>query len=118
MADILVIDDDPSMRNLVSRILTAEGHAVRQAQNGVAGLAEFRRMYPALVITDMVMPDAEGIETIRELRREAPTLPIIAMSGSGALYLKSAARLGATATIEKPFRPADFRSLVDSLLDP
>jgi len=116
MADILVIDDDPSMRNLVSRILIPAGHAVHQAANGLAGLAAFHRIRPSLVITDMIMPEAEGIETIRKLHGEAPALPILAISGSGSLYLESAAKLGATATIEKPFRPEELRSLVDRLL--
>jgi DNA-binding response OmpR family regulator len=104
------------MRRLVVRILTAAGHTVIEAGGGSEGLAAFRRSPPNLVITDIVMEDGEGIATIREMRREAPTVPILAMSGSGLLYLRAAGRLGASATIEKPFRPDEFLATVNSLL--
>ena len=116
MADILVIDDNQHMRRLVERILTAAGHAVTEARGGSEGLAVFRRAPPAMVITDIVMVDGEGIETIRALRREAPAMPILAMSGSGTHYLHMAGRLGAAATIGKPFRPHEFTATVNGLL--
>ena len=116
MADILVIDDNQHVRRLVERILTAAGHTVTEAKGGSEGLVAFRRAPPAMIITDIVMVDGEGIETIRSLRREAPAMPILAMSGSGLLYLHSAGRLGASATIEKPFLPAEFLETVNSLL--
>jgi DNA-binding NtrC family response regulator len=116
MADILVVDDNQHMRRLVERILTAAGHTVTEARDGSEGVAVFRRAPPAMVITDIVMVDGEGIETIRALRREAPAMPILAMSGSGTHYLHMAGRLGASATIEKPFRPHDFSTTVDRVL--
>ena len=116
MADILLIDDNVAMRRLVSRILTAEGHRVTEASGGSEGLAEFRRARPAMVITDIVMERGEGIETIREMRREAPVIPILAMSGSGVLFLQAAKLLGASSTIEKPFFPDDLLAVVDDLL--
>lgn len=83
------------MRKLIVRILTAAGHRVTQAEGGSEGLAAFRRARPTLVITDIVMEKGEGIETIRELRREAPEIPLLAMPGGGVLYLHIAKGLGA-----------------------
>jgi YesN/AraC family two-component response regulator len=104
MADILIIDDDRQMRRLLTRILTGAGHTVRQAANGRAGVELFAQQSPDMVITDIVMPDMEGIETILSLRRENPTMPIIAISGgSDPVYLRAAASLGATEVLRKPF---------------
>lgn len=117
MADILVIDDDPQMRRLLTRILEGAGHTVREAENGRLGIEEFRRRRPALVISDIVMPDVEGIETILTLRREAADLPIIAISGgSDPLYLQAAAKLGAAAALEKPIAAEELLDLVAGLL--
>ena len=117
MADILIIDDDRHMRRLLTRILTGAGHTVREAENGRDGIAEFQRRHAALVISDIVMPDVEGIETILALRREQADIPIIAISGgSDPLYLRAASGLGATASLEKPFHPDQLLALVDGLL--
>ncbi len=117
MAEILVIDDEAQMRRLIARILNGAGHTVHQAGNGRDGIALFHRVHPVLVITDIVMPDMEGIEMIRELRQEAPTIPILAISGGGpAVYLRAATGLGATATLAKPFGAAAFLSTVERLL--
>jgi CheY-like chemotaxis protein len=116
MAVILVIDDNHAMRRLASRILADAGHAVHQAENGRQGLACLREVRPDLVVTDMIMPDVEGIETIRAIRRETPTTPILAISGSGEIYLRMATQLGADAALEKPFAPNALRRHVDDLL--
>src|ERR1700680_1216734 len=114
MAKILLIDDDPQLRRLLSRVLKGAGHTVREAKDGREGIELFHRTRPALVITDIVMPDTEGIETIRELRREAPALPILAISGGGnlSLYLRLADELGATTTLAKPFGNDELLSAV------
>ncbi|MGC2412816.1 MAG: response regulator [Stellaceae bacterium] len=118
MAAILVIDDDPQMRRLFVRILTGAGHTAHVADNGKQGIELFRSVSPALVITDIVMPDMEGIELIRELRREAPTVPILAVSGSGrAVYLRAATAMGAAEVLAKPFRNDELLSLVEGLLE-
>lgn len=118
MADILVIDDDRQMRRLLVYALSRAGHTVHEANNGSEGLAVFRRIRPLLVITDLVMPDTEGIETIRELRREAPTIPIIAISGGGSpVYLDAATALGAVAALAKPFVATELLSIVEDLLN-
>jgi DNA-binding NtrC family response regulator len=116
--DILIIDDDRQMRRLLTRILNAAGHAVREAEDGRDGIDSFRRQRPALVISDIVMPDIEGIETIRTLREEAPAMPIIAISGGSgdSLYLRAATGLGATASLDKPFAAEVMTALVAKLL--
>jgi DNA-binding response OmpR family regulator len=117
MADILIIDDDEQIRELLIDVLEAAGHTVRPAGDGRGGLALFRRQPAELVITDIVMPGMEGIETIRELRCDAPGLPILAISGrDDPLYLRAADELGATATLEKPFTPVAFLAVVERLL--
>lgn len=117
MADILIIDDDRQMRRLLTRILTGAGYTVRQAANGRDGIALFAGQRADVVITDMVMPDMEGIETILSLRRENPTLPIIAISGgSDPVYLRAGASLGATEVLRKPFSPHVLLEALERML--
>lgn len=109
MSHILVIDDEYRFRATVVKILRNAGYEVHEANNGADGIRAIRDNHPALVITDIVMPDKEGIETIRDLRRQHPELPIIAMSGytqNSNFYLEMAGKLGATAWLSKPF-PSD-----------
>jgi DNA-binding response OmpR family regulator len=116
MADILIVEDDPQVRHLLTHILRHADHTVREADNGRTGIAEFWRQRPALIICDILMPDMEGIETIRALRREDAAIPVIAISGGDRVHLKLVAKLGATATLKKPFLPHALLSLVDGLL--
>jgi CheY-like chemotaxis protein len=116
MPAILVIDDQPAIRRLITRILIGVGHQTIEAEGGTEGIAAFKREGAALVITDMVMEEGEGIETIRELRRLAPELRILATSGSGALYLRLAADIGASGVLEKPFTKAALLASVSDLL--
>ena len=121
MAHILVIDDDPALRRNMRRALELDGHQVTEAVNGADGVRRYGEAAVALVVTDILMPDQEGIETIIELRRRAPALPILAVSG-GSLssdrdgILESADLLGATRVLPKPFSVADFRAAVAALL--
>lgn len=118
MMDILVIDDEPQLRRVIARVLTKLGYVIHEASNGNEGLEIFRRLAPALVICDIVMADGEGIETIREMRRQSPSTPILAISGGSAtsLYLRSALALGASAALGKPFRSAELIAMVGNLL--
>ena len=120
MAKILVIDDDARQRRLIVYILTKAGHQVFEADDGREGLQLFHQQRPALVITDILMPNKEGIETIAELRGEAPEVAIIAMSGGGATgdmsYLDVARTLGANDVITKPFSAPDLVEAVNRLL--
>lgn len=118
MAEILIIDDDAQMRRLIMRILISAGHRVHEAANGATGMKRFHERLPALVITDIFMPEKEGIETIRSLRQVAPDLPILAISGSGLKdYLNFAMQLGATATLPKPFSAEELLETVARLVE-
>lgn len=120
MARILVIDDDTQLRTLLVRVLDQAGHEVVDAENGRLGLAAAEEFHPEVVVTDIVMPDQEGLETIQALVKDRPGLPIIAMSGGAAYgsgaYLQIAQKLGAAATLRKPFDPADLVQAVDAVL--
>jgi CheY-like chemotaxis protein len=117
MASILVIDDEAAMRQVLMRVLCGAGHTVHEATDGRSGLRLFRESRPALVITDLVMPGAEGIETIRALQRDDPAIPILAISGSDPIYLGFATRLGAAAALSKPFSLDELLATVTALLD-
>ncbi len=107
---VLLIEDDVALRAALAAYLEAAGHRVSVAGDGDAGLAAVEQEPPDLVVTDLIMPGREGIETLLALRRSHPGLPVIVMSGGGRLdaqaHLGLAERLGAVATLTKPFRPA------------
>jgi len=106
MAKLLVIDDDENMRGFLSDILSMAGHTVSTAVDGQEGLAKFLLTKYDLVVTDIVMPNKEGIEVIRDLRHHNPEIKIIAISGglnSSDFYLEIAQKLGADLSIKKPF---------------
>jgi len=125
MARILVIDDDSLVRATVRAILESARHAVTSAADGDLGLNQCIREPFDLVLCDIFMPNKDGIETIRHLRRSCPTLPIIAMSGgptiaslAGQMDLLAVAQdLGATKTIAKPFTRQRLLTLVDECLN-
>jgi len=120
MADILIIDDDDMFRDVLAAALEQSGHQVRQATNGIEGLQMFRAQPAELVITDIVMPEKEGLDTIRDLRRDFPQARIIAMSGGLAhdpkLYLHMAEKFGAAAVLAKPFHLGDLQRVVTETL--
>jgi CheY-like chemotaxis protein len=121
MASILVIDDDARIRMLLRRVLEKEGHSVEEAGNGALGCERQREAGFDLIITDIVMPDQEGVETIRLLRREFPRLPIVAISGGGGQgidYLAMAKRMGADRILAKPFGNQEVSAAVAELLGP
>ena len=109
-ATILVVDDDDAMRALLSRMLQRAGFSAVTAINGRDALERFRERHIDAVVTDMVMPEMDGIELIRALRAERPGLPIIAVSGvhDWADYLKMATTLGARGGLRKPIRSVDL----------
>jgi DNA-binding response OmpR family regulator len=113
---ILVIEDHDPMAKIIETILVAADHTVTRAADGRAGMALFAKQRFDLVITDILMPDQEGIETIRALVKEQPGVKIIAVSGSGRDggmdYLRMAEAFGAMATLQKPFQPEDLLGLV------
>src|SRR5687767_5921761 len=109
MARILLIEDDNQLRPLLLGMLKRAGHEVIEAINGKAGILAFHASEPDVVITDLVMPEKDGLEIIIELRRAFPKIRVIAMSGGIELtklnLLPIAQKLGAVSTLAKPFRP-------------
>jgi DNA-binding response OmpR family regulator len=113
MAQILIVEDEQMLRATLRAILQRAGHEVAEAEDGAKAMKIFQATRPDLVITDIIMPNREGVETIGEMRAIAPDLPIIAMSGGGSsrggeLFLELASQLGATRTLTKPIRLADL----------
>jgi CheY-like chemotaxis protein len=106
-SSILVIDDDETIRVLLRTILEREGYRVVDAPDGDKGLRQYQESPTDVVITDLIMPGKEGIETIRDLRKKFPHVKIIAVSGGGRIgpesYLKMAKGVGALRTLSKPF---------------
>jgi CheY-like chemotaxis protein len=101
---ILVVEDDAIVRTLIKRVLAARGFSVQDVADGRVALDLARHGAFDLVITDLVMPEVEGLETIRLLKREQPSLEILAVSGAyGGAFLHAAELLGARATLAKPF---------------
>jgi DNA-binding response OmpR family regulator len=121
MPKILVIDDDMPVRDTIVRILERKGYRVLVAADGVHGLRMFRSEQPDLVITDIIMPEKEGLETIREIRDQRPDAKILAISGGGRIgnmdFLAFAGKLGASEIMPKPFDPTDLVDRVARCLD-
>ncbi len=117
---ILIIDDEPTALEVLEKILEMEGYEVVRASSGREGVIIFEQNPCDLVITDMVMPGQDGLQTILELRNVEPDLPIIAMSGGGAIskerYLAVAGYLHGVLTIAKPFTVKDVAEAVAKLL--
>ncbi len=120
MARILVIDDVPDMRKLIQNTLETAGHEVACAGNGKEGLAKFSAQPADLVITDLIMPGTEGMETILKLRAAAPDVKILAISGAPKewMILKMAEYNGANKTLAKPFKLDELTGAVETLLRP
>ncbi len=120
MALVLVVEDEQKMRRMVARVLAGRGHLVLEAENGNEALALLAKGPPDLVITDLFMPDKEGIETIRAIRQDHPDLPIIAMTGGGyhnnLELLAMAEKFGANARLAKPFRSEELLAVVAKVL--
>jgi len=118
MPRILIIEDDSSTRELMEQTLKASGHEVFLAADGKPGLALHRAVPMDLIITDIYMPEMEGLEVINRLRREGGNVPIIAISGNPDLLsaLDIAKKLGAAKIMAKPFRPEQLRAAVNLVL--
>jgi len=120
MKRILVIDDDVQVRQLLKLVLEQAGYEVLDAGDGNEGVKLFRADPTDLVITDIIMPEKEGIEIIRELQHDFPTVKIIAISGGGRIsgedYLKTARRFGVEHTFTKPFEREALLEAIQELL--
>ena len=120
MARILLIDDDEQVLDMLYESLTREGYDVLRASNGEQGLRLYRQEPVDLIITDIIMPEKEGIETIIELRQDFPDVKIIAMSGGGRIgtkdYLHLAKIFGVQRTFTKPVAREELLIAIKELL--
>jgi DNA-binding NtrC family response regulator len=120
VARVLVLDDEDEVRSVLMRALQRAGYEALGAANGLEGLQVARTQPLDLVVTDLVMPEVDGLEFIRELGRLRPGMPVIAISGGGVWDARSlltvAGTLGALRTMSKPFELAEFLSLVAEVL--
>ncbi len=121
MPRILVIDDEARVRNMLGQALERAGYEVVAAGDGAEGMAQYRDAPVDLIITDIIMPEKEGIETIVEMRREFPDVKIIAISGGGKghpdSYLQMARKLGADWTFAKPLIRHELLAAIRELLE-
>ena len=120
MAKILVIDDDEGVRRSIGKVLVRAGHEVFEAPDGKVALTVLKDEPPDLVICDLFMPEMDGVEVLRELRRDYPDLPVVAISGGayqGKVQLLDVAKgLGAVAVLKKPFQLQELLGVVNDLL--
>jgi DNA-binding NtrC family response regulator len=120
MGKILVIDDEPYILLMLKKMLERAGYLVELANNGRDGMELFKKEAADLVITDIIMPDKEGLELILEMKKNRPELKIIAMSGGGRIspesYLECARHFGAERVFQKPFKQKELVSAVNELM--
>lgn len=120
MKKILVIEDNAIVRNTVMRILQTAGYAVVTAGDGLQGIHVFHKEQPDLVISDIIMPQQEGLGTIRQILAERPGTKIIAISGGGRIgntdFLQIARKMGAVDALPKPFDPDDLLDRISNCL--
>ena len=118
---ILIIDDDEQMRLLLQRLLVDNGYQVRCAANGHEGTKMVREELPDLIITDILMPEKDGLATIIEVKKEFPQVKMVAISGGGRLeaqgYLDLAQKFGVHKIFTKPFKMNDLLETVSKLVN-
>lgn len=121
MANILIVDDDASLLRTVRMVLERQGHSVAEASDGKSALRQFQETPFDLVVSDIYMPEMDGVEFLIRLHEEFPKAKIIAMSGGGRLpkdkALRTMATLGAVDILEKPFPPRELEERVRKTLD-
>jgi two-component system, chemotaxis family, chemotaxis protein CheY len=117
---VLVVDDDPVLLSVLARAFTNAGYVTQTAENGRRALEVIKTYHPALVVTDIVMPEMEGIGAIMAIKQMAHPPKVIAMSGAGPggrrNYLKWAEHLGADGVLTKPFHLAEMLDLAAGLI--
>jgi len=119
-ATICVIDDDTAVRRTLCNHLQGAGYRTLEASNGADGIKAVQQGHPQLAVVDIIMPDQEGLATIKELKQKSPETRILAVSGGGLgdakRYLHFALELGADDTLAKPFRQKEFLERIERLL--
>lgn len=114
---VLLVDDEPEIRELLHEILNEHNCNVFQAENGKDAFQLSRNEKIDVLITDLIMPEQEGIETVRQFRQTYPEMKIIAISGAADVYLHMARILGADATLRKPLNLVAITSLLQRMLN-
>lgn len=116
MARILVVDDEPMLRGVVRKMLERNGHEVVDAADGALGIEAYRQLPTDIVLTDIVMPNKDGIQLIIELKKEFPSVRLIAMSGGARTserdFLEVAKQCGVRQVLHKPFSRAELEAAV------
>lgn len=119
---VLVVDDDELIRDLLFQVLSDNGYHVELANSGEEALSLLSQRQVELCLSDIIMPDCDGLELIPQVRRKFPNIPIIAISGGGRIgpesYLTTAQRLGASKALRKPFDGAILLAAISDLLGP
>lgn len=116
MAHILIMDDDPSVRTALRNLLVQEGYEITEAPNALEGAKIYNSTRPDLIITDLLMPERDGVEALLELRTQHPNIKTIVISGDAPEFLPIVEDLGASRTIAKPFKNHDVLTAVRELL--
>ncbi len=120
MKKILIIDDEVDILIMLKKMMERAGYDADIAENGLTGLEKFVRNSADLVITDIIMPEKEGLEIIKEMKKLKPELKIIAISGGGRIsaqsYLGTARLFGADLAFQKPFSQAEIVGAVKELI--
>ena len=122
MPKILVVDDEAPVREMVTAMIESVGYEVIEAENGLEAYDICKKIPVDLIVTDIVMPDKNGIDLIMTLKKEYPDLPVVAISGGGGItgrfdYLEIAKLVGAQNILKKPFSMGEIRSLIANALN-
>jgi CheY-like chemotaxis protein len=121
MPGVLLVEDDKELREMLKMSLLRKGFTVQEAENGKEAISHFKPSITDLVVTDLIMPEEDGIKVVIRLRELKPTIKIIAISGGGKVgpgsYLNLAKALGADAIYSKPFSIKDLIVKIEQLLD-
>jgi CheY-like chemotaxis protein len=121
MPGILIVEDDKELREMLKMSLLRRNFTVLEAENGKAAITHFKPLITDLVVTDLIMPEEDGLKVVIKLRELKPSIKIIAISGGGKVgpgsYLNLAKALGADAIYSKPFSINDLIAKIEQLLD-
>jgi CheY-like chemotaxis protein len=121
MPGVLIVEDDKELREMLKMMLLRKNYTVLEAENGKAAITHFKPTLTDIVVTDLIMPEEDGLKVVIKLRELKPSIKIIAISGGGKVgpgsYLNLAKALGADAIYSKPFSLNDLVSKIEQLLD-